>query len=185
MPAYSHDLKNQGSPWQSLKHEGLTKLSTPVDCHHLSYSPAVSLHKMGNLLITPTQPPSMTDLSLASNDEETSFLLKPCKKMLRRAQPQLVLHMPLPCQLRSHCKGQEKLLKGSASMSTCPWWWKLPHTMAWAPVTAGPVPLPPTPSHLRPQSPAEAFLVNLGQKAINQSWIPTPNWWTLPYPEGV
>ena len=74
MGIYGYGLNNHRSPSPSIKDEGLTKFSTLVGCHLLSYYclPALSLYKMDNISITSSS--SMSDFSTASDEEEADSL---------------------------------------------------------------------------------------------------------------
>lgn len=74
MGIYGYGLNNHRVPPPSIKDEGLTKFSTLVGCHLLSYYclPALSLYKMDNISITSSS--FMSGLSMASDEEEADSL---------------------------------------------------------------------------------------------------------------
>lgn len=67
--AYDRGLKKHGNSPLSIKREGPTQVSTPVDCHLVSdyCSPTISLYKIGKLSFTSN--PSISTISTVSNDE--------------------------------------------------------------------------------------------------------------------
>lgn len=85
--------KSHTSPPLSIKREGPTQLSTSVDSYLLSDLPAIFLHKMGNLFITPTL--SMSALSMTSMSHMRQTVQNP-ENTPRRSQAQLRPHVPLP-----------------------------------------------------------------------------------------